>query len=79
MVVQPEDSAAGSGGGFLLLVGGALIAEPFYHRSIGWWGVLMQVSPIVLTVWTFWLIVCRKASVFWRLVGSVLVVAPVWA
>src|SRR5262249_51475070 len=48
--------------GFLLIVGGALIAEPFAHESIGWWGLFMTGLPVVLTAWVLWMIVAMKVG-----------------
>src|SRR5262245_28698817 len=39
----------------LILLGGALV-EPFCHPSIGWFGLAITGLPIILTVWTAWLI-----------------------
>jgi outer membrane protein assembly factor BamB len=61
--------------GFLLIVGGGLIVEPFCHGSIGWWGLLMSGVPVVLTAWVLWMIVAQKTCPALQWPGSVGVVA----
>jgi outer membrane protein assembly factor BamB len=65
--------------GFLLIVGGAVIVEPFCHPSIGWWGMLMSGLPLVLTALVAWLVVAKKLPASWRLPGSVAAVALAFA
>jgi outer membrane protein assembly factor BamB len=65
--------------GFLLIVGGALLAIPLCHPSLGWFGVLTSGLPVVLAVWTLWLLVVQKASISQHRLGSLLVVALTWA
>src|SRR5262249_17390193 len=65
--------------GFVLIVGGGLIAEPLCHKSIGWWGLLMMGLPIVLTGWTLWMIVVKNTAIPWKRLGSLAVIALTWA
>src|SRR5262245_25906141 len=65
--------------GFLLIIGGALIVEPFCHPSIGWWGLLMSGLPIVLTAWVLWMIVAKKMPAPRRRAGSLCVVLPAFS
>jgi hypothetical protein len=65
--------------GFLIIVGGGIIAEPLCHRSIGWWGLLMSGLPVVLTAWALWMIVAKKTWPARQWPGSVVVVALTFA
>jgi outer membrane protein assembly factor BamB len=61
--------------GFVLVVGGAAAAVPLCHRSVGPWGMLMSVMPALLTAWTAWLVLSRKAGPGVRRLGTLAVVA----
>ncbi len=65
--------------GFLVIVGGGLIAEPLCHPSVGWFGILTTGLPVVLAVWTLWMIVVKRASISRHRLGSLGVVALTWA
>jgi outer membrane protein assembly factor BamB len=64
--------------GFALILGMGAAAEPLCHPSIGWFGLLMTGLPIVLTVWTIWLLIVREVGVnrVWQ--GSVIVLSLAW-
>jgi outer membrane protein assembly factor BamB len=64
--------------GFLLIVGGGVITALVSDPSIGGFGVLTSGLPIVLTVWTLWLIVGKWTSPSWKWLGAVVVVALAW-
>jgi 3-methyladenine DNA glycosylase AlkD/outer membrane protein assembly factor BamB len=65
--------------GFLLVVGCAIVVEPFCHRSIGWWGLLMSGLPIVMTAWVLWMMIAKKLPASWTVPGSVIVIALAFA
>ncbi len=65
--------------GFLVIVGGGLVVEPLCHPSIGWFGILTIGLPVVLTVWTLWMIVVERAAISRHRLGSLAVVALAWA
>jgi outer membrane protein assembly factor BamB len=62
----------------LILLGGALI-EPFCHASVGWFGLGFTGLPIVLTVWTVWLVLARAMSFVHFRLGSTIVVLITWS
>lgn len=63
---------------FALILGTGAIAEPFYHRSVGWFGLLMTGLPMVLTVWTVWMIIAKKTAISWSRLGLLVVVSLTW-
>jgi outer membrane protein assembly factor BamB len=64
--------------GFILIVGGTVMAPLLVHQSIGVFGVLTTGLPIVLTVWTLWMFVVKKTALSWNRLGSIAVVALAW-
>lgn len=62
--------------GFIVVVGGALLAAPLSHPSIGLWTALMTGLPFAMTVWTLWIVAARKLAL-WRIgaIGLVLMLA----
>jgi outer membrane protein assembly factor BamB len=65
--------------GFVLILGAGAIVEPFCHPSVGWFGVLFTGLPIVLTVWTLWLLVEKRIWFAWFRLGSLAIVTLTWA
>src|SRR5262245_30081783 len=65
--------------GFLLIVVGAMVVEPFCHPSIGWRGLFMMGLPIVMTAWVVWMITAKKVPSSWRRSGSIVVVGLAFA
>jgi hypothetical protein len=62
----------------LILVAGAVV-EPFCHESIGWFGLWTAGLPILLTVWTVWLLAARRMYFVRFRLGSLAVVLLTWA
>src|SRR6516165_9642375 len=56
--------------GFCLVLGAGALVEPLCDKSIGWFGILTGALPMVLTAWTLWLLVARKAPLPWNRLGS---------
>jgi outer membrane protein assembly factor BamB len=65
--------------GFVLILGTGAVAQSLCHPSIGWFGILMTGLPMVLTVWTLWLLIVRKAALSRTRLGSLVVVSLTWA
>jgi outer membrane protein assembly factor BamB len=65
--------------GFLLIAGGAVIATVLCHKSLGWFGILTTGLPVVLTVWTFWMVVVKRATLDRHRLLSLLVVTATYA
>jgi outer membrane protein assembly factor BamB len=65
--------------GFLVIVGGAGIAIELCHKSLGWFGVLTTGLPVVLTVWTLWLLVVKRAPGARHPLVSLVLVVATWA
>jgi outer membrane protein assembly factor BamB len=64
-------------GAILMVIAAGLLAVPFWHPSIGLFGLLMNL-PIVLTTLTAWLLLARWFAISWKRVGAVAVVALTW-
>jgi outer membrane protein assembly factor BamB len=65
--------------GFVLILAGGAVVEPFCHESIGWFGLWTACLPIVLTVWTVWLLAARRIHFARFRLGSILIVSLTWA
>ncbi len=65
--------------GFVLILGVGAIVEPFCHASIGWFALWTMGLPIVLTVWTLWLVLSKKIGVSRFRPASIAIVALTWA
>jgi outer membrane protein assembly factor BamB len=65
--------------GCLLVVGGSLIAEPCWDKSLGWFGLGIMGLPIVLTTCTLWMMVAKWRWASCSRTGSVLVAATTLA
>src|SRR5262249_53308754 len=64
--------------GFLLILAGCPVVEPFCHPSVGWFGLLTSGLPVVLTAWTLGIVALRKASLPWKRLAAPGVVALAW-
>ncbi|HJZ91087.1 MAG TPA: PQQ-binding-like beta-propeller repeat protein [Gemmataceae bacterium] len=64
--------------GFLVVVAGWLIAWPLAHPSVGFFGLLMMALPVVLTVWTLWMLAVKWWVPGWYRPGALVVVAAAW-
>jgi outer membrane protein assembly factor BamB len=65
--------------GFVLILGAGVLVEPLCHKSIGWFGLAMGGLPIVLTIWTLWMLLVYKTSLTWTRLGSLAIVVLTWA
>jgi outer membrane protein assembly factor BamB len=63
---------------FFSIIGLGILAAPFYHVSVGWWGLMIGM-PLVLTIWTFWL-AAKGPRIFVSYTGvwSLLIIAAAW-
>jgi outer membrane protein assembly factor BamB len=64
--------------GFLLIVGGAVGVAPFVDASVGGFGLFLMGLPVVLTVWTLWMLVGRLTALSWFRPASLVVIALSW-
>jgi outer membrane protein assembly factor BamB len=64
--------------GFVLIVGAGVIVTPLCHPSIGVFGVLTTGLPVVLTVWSLWMLLVARTSGAWYRLGSLAVVCVTW-
>jgi hypothetical protein len=65
--------------GFVLIVAGGAVAGLVCHPSLAGWGLLMSGVPIVLTIWSAWLLLVRVTGLSWFHLGSVAAVLLGWA
>src|SRR5258708_34960760 len=65
--------------GFASILGAGALVEPLCHKSIGWFGLAMGGLPIVLTIWTLWLLLVYQTSLTWTRLGSLAIVVLTWA
>jgi outer membrane protein assembly factor BamB len=64
--------------GFFMILATGAVAAPLTHPSIGVFGLLTSGVPVVLTVWTLWLLLVPPASTAWYRLGSLVVVCLSW-
>jgi outer membrane protein assembly factor BamB len=65
--------------GFALILGAGALVEPLCHKSIGWFGLAMGGLPIVLTIWTLWMLLVYQTSLTSTRLGSLAIVVLTWA
>lgn len=65
--------------GFLLVVGGGVIALPFADRSVGGFGLLFTGLPAALTAWALWMALAKQLSLPLSGAGALAVVWLTWA
>jgi outer membrane protein assembly factor BamB len=64
--------------GFALIVGSTALAIWLCHPSLGWFGMLSIGLPVVLTVWTLWLLLVKKTALSWSRLGGLVLVLVAW-
>ncbi len=62
----------------LAIVGAGVAVAPLVDRSFNWMGLMMAGLPLVLTVWTIWMVLVRWTSFSWSRAGLLVVVASTW-
>jgi outer membrane protein assembly factor BamB len=65
-------------GGLAVAIVGGIAAKRLYDDSLGGFGLLFMVPPYVVTDWTIWLLLARKAAARPRLLGLTVVVWATW-
>jgi outer membrane protein assembly factor BamB len=65
--------------GFVVIAAGGAAVAPFCHASIGGFSLLVTGLPVVMTVWTLWMLLTRMPATVWYRVGSVVVVFLTWS
>jgi outer membrane protein assembly factor BamB len=59
--------------GLVALVAVIAVAVPLCHQSVGVFGMLVLGVPVLLTIWTFWMLLAKQASVSRNRLGSLVV------
>lgn len=65
-------------GGLAVDILGGIAAQRLYDDSLAGYGTIFMVPPYVVTSWTIWLLLARKASARPRLLGSTVVLLATW-
>jgi outer membrane protein assembly factor BamB len=62
---------------FVVVVGTGAVVAPFCDETV-WFGLLTFALPVVLTVWTLWMLLVRMTGLPWARPGLLVVVALTW-
>jgi outer membrane protein assembly factor BamB len=65
--------------GFAAAVSGGFLVAPLCQETLGNWLLIFMVPPYVITVWTLWLLIARRASEPTRLYGLPIVLLLTWS
>jgi len=61
--------------GFVAIFGVIAVATPLSHPSLGVFGLLTMGVPVLLTVWTFWMLLVKKTAFSWNRLGFLAVIS----
>lgn len=64
--------------GFVVIVGLGVAVTPLVDPSLRGFGQLMTGLPLVLTIWTLWMLLVKWTELSWYRLGSLTVVALAW-